>query len=78
VGGMVMSMEFNLKVYFNMYKDSPIGSRDNFRARFIKKHGKFKYLPELIVMIEEYQRKKYGITLWQDITYNIDKKWKRR
>lgn len=55
--------EFQLNYYFNMYKDLPIRSRNEFRMSFRKKHGKFQYLEELIVMIERYQFKKYGETL---------------
>lgn len=74
-----MNEDFKLNLYFKMYKDSPIGSRESFRRRFIKKHGRFQYLPELIVMIERYQNKKFGATIWEDVTINYyDKKWKRR
>ena len=73
-----MSMEFKLNLFFNMYKDSPIGSRDKFRARFIKKHGRFQYLPELIIMIEEYQRKKFGMTIWDNVEINYIKKWRQK
>ena len=55
--------EFKLEFYFNLYKDKPLKSRDEFRKNFRKKHGKFLYLPELIVRIEKYQIEKYGETL---------------
>ena len=55
--------EFKLEFYFNLYKDKPLKNRDEFRKNFKKVHGKFLYLPELIVRIEKYQIKKYGETL---------------
>lgn len=55
--------EFKLEFYFNLYKDKPLKSRDEFRKKFKKAHGNFLYLPELIVKIENYQIKKYGETL---------------
>ena len=55
--------EFKLEFYFNLYKDKPLKSRDEFRKNFKKAHGKFLYLPELIFKIENYQIKKYGETL---------------
>ena len=66
--------EFNLKVFFEMYKDSPIVSRNNFRRRFHKKHGKFQYLPELIFMIEQYQHKKYDNLVDDFMDYAPSKK----
>lgn len=54
------NLDFKLELYFNMYKNSPIIRRNYFIKRFIKKHGKFEYLPELIFKIEKYQREKYG------------------
>ena len=73
-----MSEEFKLNLYFNMYKDGPVGSRDNFRAKFIKKHGKYQYLPELIYMIERYQYEKFGMTIWNEASYNFKKSNKKR
>lgn len=58
--------EFKLQFYFNLYKDKPFNSRDEFKLNFIKKHGRFQYLSELIVRIERYQIKKYG----EGITHN--------
>lgn len=55
--------EFKLQFYFNLYKEKPFCSRDEFRLNFQKEHGKFVYLPELIRMIEDYQMKKYGETI---------------
>lgn len=74
----MVSEDFKLNLYFKMYKDYPIGSRDSFRLYFIKKHGKFHYLPELILMIEKYQREKYGITIWKEMSYSQSKKRKGR
>jgi hypothetical protein len=62
----MVNEEFKLKFYFNIYKDYPIGSRDNFRIEFRRRHGNFKYMPELILMIEKYQKEKYGTTIWKD------------
>ena len=59
MGDLVMD-EFKLQIYFNMYKDLPIGNRKKFKAKFIKKHGKFRYLPELIFQIEKYQYNAFG------------------
>jgi hypothetical protein len=41
-------------------------SRNDFRAKFHKKHGEFGYLNELIRMIENYQIKTYGCTLHEE------------
>ena len=71
-----MNEEFKLNIYFNMYKDFPIGSRDNFRDMFRRKHGRFQYLPELIHMIERYQYEKYGITMWHNKYMPLKKKGK--
>ena len=40
-------------------------TRNLFRVEFIKRHGEFKYLEELIRMIEDYQINKYGTTLYE-------------
>lgn len=76
----MVTEDFKLNLYFNMYKDYPIGSRDKFRGRFIKKHGKFHYLPELILMIEKYQKEKFGMTIWEEMSYASSriKKGRRR
>lgn len=55
-----MMLQFKLNYYFEKYKDTSIVSRDNFRQKFRKENGRFKYLEELIIMIEKYQIKKYG------------------
>lgn len=74
----MVTEEFKLNLYFNMYKNYPIGSRDKFRGRFIAKHGRFHYLPELILMIEEYQKNKYGQTIWEEMSYSQSRKKKGR
>lgn len=74
----MVSEDFKLNLYFNMYKDYPIGSRDKFRKRFVKKHGKFHYLPELILMIEKYQKEKFGMTIWEEMSYSSDRRKRRR
>lgn len=55
--------EFKLNYYFEKYKDVSIVRRNDFRQRFKKENGEFKYLEELIIMIERYQIKKYGTSL---------------
>lgn len=60
----MVSEDFKLNLYFKIYKDYPIASRDSFREMFIKKNGKFHYLPELILMIEQYQKEKFGGVIW--------------
>lgn len=65
----MVTEDFKLNLYFNIYKDYPIGSRDEFRSFFWKRHGRYQYLPELILMIEKYQRKKFGMTIWKDVSY---------
>ena len=47
--------DFKLQFYFNLYKDKAMITRNLFRVEFIKRHGEFKYLEELIRMIEDYQ-----------------------
>lgn len=53
-------LDFKLNYYFEKYKDTSMVSRREFRQRFKKENGEFKYLEELIIMIERYQLKKYG------------------
>lgn len=65
--------EFKLEFYFNLYKDRPISTREEFRIKFKKTHGEFEYINELLVMIERYQIKKYGTTLY-DWNNNEEKK----
>ena len=55
--------EFKLQFYFNLYKNTSMDSRNDFRAKFHKRHGEFRYLNELIRMIENYQIKTFGCTL---------------
>lgn len=55
-----MSEDFKLKYYFEVYKDMPMINCMDFKSKFIKKHGNFKYLPELLVMINKYQVSNYG------------------
>ena len=51
---------FKLKYYFEMYKDKVFRNSNVFRKDFVKKHGEFPQLSELVVMIYNYQSKKYG------------------
>lgn len=69
--------EFKLEFYFNLYKDKPLKSRDEFRKNFRKAHGNFLYLPELIFRIENYQIKKYGETL-DNFVYIPDRNERRK
>lgn len=52
--------EFKLKYYFEMYKDRAFNNHKEFRSTFIKEQGPFPYISELIVMVYNYQNKKYG------------------
>lgn len=54
-----MNEEFKLNYYFNLYKDQAFVSNTEFKFKFIKKHGNFKYLNELAIMINKYQVRKY-------------------
>ena len=73
-----MKNEFKLQLFFNMYKDIQISSRDSFRAWFRKKHGRFSCLNELIFMIEQYQMEKYGETISRYVYYAPSKRKKGR
>lgn len=53
-------LEFKLNTYFEMYKDSVVISAAKFKEMFIKKHGKFELLNELVIMIQRYQYANYG------------------
>lgn len=53
-------LEFKLKYYFNLYKDTVLISATKFKDIFIRKHGKFELLNELVIMIQKYQYDKYG------------------
>lgn len=55
-----MSEEFKLNYYFELYKDKPFLNSRDFRIKFTKKYGNFKYISELIIMINKYQCTKYG------------------
>ena len=56
-------LEFKLNMYFEEYKDTSVCKTSEFKKDFIKKHGEFPLLNELIIMIQKYQIKKYGSTL---------------
>lgn len=64
-----MNEEFKLQFYFNLYKDYPVVNRERFRKYFEKLHGKFRYLNELLLMIEKYQHKKFGESIYSDVEY---------
>lgn len=68
-------LEFKLNMYFEEYKDSILVSVPKFKEIFIKKHGEFELLNELINMIVKYQYKKYGNLLQTGkvITRNVKK-----
>ena len=53
-------LEFKLNTYFEMYKNSVVISSPKFKEAFIKKHGEFELLNELVIMIQKYQYKTYG------------------
>lgn len=59
----ISTLDFKLQFYFNKYKNLPLPNRNRFKLEFRKKHGNFEYLNELIIMIENYQLKKFGSTL---------------
>lgn len=58
-----MNLDFKLNYYFEKYKNTSLNSNEDFRLKFIKEHGNFPYLNELILMINRYQVKKYGSNL---------------
>ena len=58
-------LDFKLNMYFQLYKDTPLENRGKFRELFRKKHGEFRYINELVVMIERYQIDKYGELLYR-------------
>ena len=68
-------LEFKLNMYFEEYKDTCIVSVTRFKEEYIKKHGEFELLNELVVMIQKYQYKKYGNLLQTGkiITRNVKK-----
>ena len=55
--------DFKLQFYFNLYKNKPFVSSEIFRAKFKKIHGDFECISRLVIMIENYQIKKYGCLL---------------
>ena len=77
--------EFKLNYYFEILKDTSFVSRQEFREMFLKKYGKFLYLNELILMIENYQLKKYGSRITshyeyktqQERLYDSKREWNR-
>ena len=73
-----MNNEFKLNFYFNLYKDCAMENRQKFRKTFKEKHGDFPYLPELILMIEKYQIKTYGMTFYDFVYYTPSKKGRKR
>lgn len=73
-----MNEEFKLRFYYNLYKNYPVVCRENFRNYFISKHGEFKYFNELALMIEKYQHKIFGESLYNKIDFNESKRRKRR
>ena len=52
--------EFKLNYYFEMYKNTLFNNAREFKNEFIKKHGQFPYLNELVIMIANYQTETYG------------------
>ena len=55
--------EFLYRLYFEMYKDFPATSTEEFRRFFRKKHGDYKYINELVRDLQNYQIKKHGQTI---------------
>ena len=58
-----MSLDFQHKLYFEMYKDKPINPVFIFKKKFEEKHGEYNYFRQLVIDITNYQIKKYGISL---------------
>lgn len=73
----MVNNDFKLNLYFELYKNTQISCRNNFRQMFTKKHGRFECLDELIFMIEQYQIEKYGETLYHSMAYAPSKKKRR-
>ena len=59
----IKMLEFKLQFYFKMFKDKPFKNAKVFKSEFIKKYCNFEYLNELVIMITNYQIKKYGYSL---------------
>lgn len=60
---MIQMLDFKLQFYFKMFKDKPFKNAKVFKSEFIKQYGNFEYLNELVIMITNYQIKKYGYSL---------------
>lgn len=56
-------LDFKLQFYFEMFKDKPFKNAKVFKSEFIKQYDNFEYLNELVIMITNYQIKKYGYSL---------------
>ena len=56
-------LDFKLNYYFEMLKDKPFKNAKVFKSKFVKQYGNFEYLNELVIMITNYQIKKYGYSL---------------
>ena len=56
-------LNFKLNYYFEILKDKPFKNCKHFKNKFKKKYGDFKYLNELLVMVNNYQAEKYGGSL---------------
>ena len=59
----IQMLDFKLQFYFKMFKDKPFKNAKVFKNEFIKQYGNFEYLNELVIMITNYQIKKYGYSL---------------
>ena len=56
-------ISFLYKLYFEMYKDFPVTSTEEFRRFFKRKHGEFILLNDLVRDLQNYQIKKHGQTI---------------
>ncbi len=74
----MVNNDFKLNLFFEMYKDGAVISSGDFVQKFRKKHGKFECMRELIFMIEEYQREKYGNLIDYYAMPNFTKKGKKK
>ena len=73
-----MSNNFKLKYYFEMYKDKVFRNSNIFRREFVKKHGEFPQLSELVVMIYNYQSQKYGGRLSGEFLFDTKEERNRK
>ena len=64
-------LDFKLNYYFEMLKDKPFKNTKVFKSEFIKQYGNFECLNELVIMITNYQIKKYGYSLCPRYQKNI-------